>query len=201
MTTAVIEQNPTSTLANLDNMMESPISKLAKFENVMEPPILSCSSCSSYETHQDDMNGLMGNRESNNPGQEQLHRCKMDPNTINPILPPTPKPFNDVVVETQKKHRCNGMKMSGYSIIESSDLSLLHSYQDSLDVDSNLTIKGTIVDILGIHSHCWALSWDNYFAGSEVPNKVSAQWYWNDRTSILIISSTNFFQIQNADNN
>ncbi len=62
------------------------------------------------------------------------------------------------------------MKMSGYGIIGSSDLILLDSYQDSLNIYSNLTMIGTIVGIPGKYSHCRTMSWDNYFTVSKISN-------------------------------
>ncbi len=88
MTTVEIEHIPTSTPANLNNLIEPLISKLANFENVMEPPKLSHLSCRSYVTHHNIINGLTKNKASINPYQIQLHRCKMDPNSIT---------FDDVV--------------------------------------------------------------------------------------------------------
>ncbi len=79
--------------------------------------------------------------------QVKLHGCKISSNPINPIFPPTPKAFNDVVVKSPKKRRCNYMKMSGYWIIGKSDKFLLVSYQDHLNTNLNLAMTETIVGI------------------------------------------------------
>ncbi len=130
----------------------------------MEPPILFCLSCGRYANHQDSTNGLTRNKEFNNPDQVLLNGCKTDPNHINPILPPTPKPFNSVVVKTPMMWGYNCMKMSGYEVIGSSDLFLLDSHQESLNVDFNPTMTWTIVGTTRKFFCCWTTSWDNNFA-------------------------------------
>ncbi len=45
----------------------------------------------------DELNGSTSNKEIINPDPVQLHENKMDPNPINPTLPPTAIPFNEVV--------------------------------------------------------------------------------------------------------
>ncbi len=89
-----MEDNPTSTPAHINNLMKTPTSQPVTLEKMTETLILSCLSCSRYATHQDYMKDFIGDKESVNPDQVQLHGCKMDPNPINPILPPTPKPFD-----------------------------------------------------------------------------------------------------------
>ncbi len=128
----------------LDNLMEPQTPKPADLENITEPPILSLLSSSSYETHQDNMNGLTKNKESDNPDQVLLHGHQMDQNPINPKLPPTPKPFGYEQIKTPMMCGHNCMKMSGYRIIGSNNLFLLDSYHDGLNFDLNLTMIGTI---------------------------------------------------------
>ncbi len=48
--------------------------------------------------------------------------AKFTPNPINPILSPTTKQVNDLVVQTPKKNGCINMKMPDNGIIGSSDL-------------------------------------------------------------------------------
>ncbi len=71
-------------------------SMLSNFGNLPEQPILSHLLYRSYEIHQDDMNVLVGVKESINPHTVQMNGWKMNPNPINPILSPTPNSCNDV---------------------------------------------------------------------------------------------------------
>ncbi len=61
--------------------------------------------------------------------------------------------------------------MSGYRIIGSSDLFLFDSYQDNLNVDLNLIMKGIIVGMAGKYSYCWTISWNSNLAILKIPNK------------------------------
>ncbi len=132
------------------------------FRKPLEPPSLSRLSYRSFQTHEDNLNFSTGNKELINPDQEQLDIWKMDPNNINPILPPSPKPFNNVAIGTPKKHRQNHMKdvwlQNNWITL------LLDSYQDSLE-------RGTILGIPRNNSHCWTISWDNYFVVLKIFNK------------------------------
>ncbi len=77
---------------------------------------------------------------------------KMDPNPIEPILFPTLNPVNDLALKTVQKY--------GYNLIWRCPiidyiLFLLDSYQDTLNVDQNTNMKGTVIVISGKKScHC-----------------------------------------------
>ncbi len=76
-----------------------------------------------------------------------------------------------------------------------------------LDVNSNLTITGTIVWIPGKYSCCWPISYNSKFAGSNIRKNVFAQRLWNtipNRKNVYlipVISLMTFIWIQNTDNN
>ncbi len=55
------------------------------------------------------------------------------------------------------------MKMSGHGIIPSSNLFLLNSYQDWLDLGSNLTMMRTIIGIPRKNASQWTISWEINF--------------------------------------
>ncbi len=77
---------------------------------------------------------------------------KMDPNLINPTLPPILNPFNDVTIRRFKKHRCNHTGTSGYKVLTIIDLFLLDYYEDSLYINSKFKMTVTVVGISGKHS-------------------------------------------------
>ncbi len=146
--------------ANLDNLMEPPTSKSANLENVMKPPI-----CLLYQViAMHPSRQIEWFHQQQRVHQPRSSKTAMDPNHIDPILPPATKPFDDVAVETPKKDMCNCMKMHRNGVIGSSNLIMLDSYQDSLNVNSNLIMTGTIVGIPGKYSCFWTISWVNYFA-------------------------------------
>ncbi len=84
---------------------------LSNSNNPLEQPTLSHLLWSSYETNQDNLSLMTGNKHSINKDQVQIDGLKIDPNPINPILPSTPNPINDVAIELSKKYRRNHMKM------------------------------------------------------------------------------------------
>ncbi len=53
------------------------------------------------------------------------------------------------------------MMMSGYGVIASSNLFLLDSYPDLIDINSELLMTGTMIGIPRNHANYWTIHWDN----------------------------------------
>ncbi len=86
-------------------------SMLSNLDKPLEPLTLSCVSCCSYETNQDNLDSMTGNKQSIILDPVQMNGLKTNTNHINPILPPSPNPINDEAIGTSKKHGCNHIKV------------------------------------------------------------------------------------------
>ncbi len=68
---------------------------------------------------------------------------------------------NVTVLSTAKKAISDCMKMLGHGVIASSNLFLLDSYQDLIDIDSELTLAGAIIGIPRKQASYWTIQWEN----------------------------------------
>ncbi len=53
------------------------------------------------------------------------------------------------------------MKMLGHGVIASSDLFTLDSHQDLADIDTELLMTGTIINVPRKKPNYWTIHWDN----------------------------------------
>ncbi len=85
------------------------------------------------------------------------------------------KPYNACTNEagplTTKKMKCSHMNILSHGMIALSDFILLDSYQNWLDLDSNLTMTGKIYGIPRKNSSWWTTSWENNFLMTKIQNK------------------------------
>ncbi len=63
------------------------------------------------------------------------------------------------------------MKMLGYGVITSSNILLVDSYQDLIEIDSDFMLTGTIIDIPRKHANYWTIQWDNNLLKTKTQTK------------------------------
>ncbi len=64
------------------------------------------------------------------------------------------------------------MKMLGHGVIASSNLFLLDSCQDLVDIDSKFLMNVTIIRIPRKHTNYWTIQWENNFVMTKFRRRI-----------------------------
>ncbi len=142
-----------------------PCTKSANTDNLVEPSILSQLSGSISDTHQGQMNVSICESYTNGLESETTKKQEIDQKHDGVWT-------NEAVPLTTKKIKYDYLKISWQGLIASSYLFLLDSYQDWLDLDSNLTMMRAIIGIPRKHASWWTISWENNFLMTKIPNET-----------------------------
>ncbi len=78
---------------------------------------------------------------------------------------------NITIPSAIEKVKLGWMKMSGHGTKASSNLFLLDSYQDLIDIDADFTMTGTIIGIPRKKGSYWTIQWENNSVLTKIQNK------------------------------